>query len=186
MRSPLSLANRSHTTQLITAIGYGILCAVLYMVRIPIPGTPVPFIIQPFTSFAGSILLGGRYGLLSQLILICILPFTVWAPIGGWSLLWGPTSGYIWGFVIAGTLGRALMKPSYSRHVNAWILLLVTVGCLHVPGMLVLRSWYWFIGHSVPTWSLLFHQAITPFILGDTLKAAAAAYLYDHLHHRER
>lgn len=186
MRTFHHALERSPIKRLVATLGYGIFCATLYAIRIPIPGTPVPFIMQPLPSFFGSMLLGGRAGLISQLIMLCILPFTVWAPYGGWAMLWGPTSGYIWGFVVAGTLARALMKPSYSRARNGWILIFVTIACLHIPGMLVLRSWYWFIDHTIPSWSLLIHQAITPFILGDTLKAAAAVFLYEYLHRTER
>ena len=52
--------------------------------------------------------------------------------------------------------------------------MLLTITCIHLPGMLVLRAWYHFAGMEVPLWTTLLAQGMFPFVIGDALKALIA------------
>lgn len=186
MYTPHIFKKSTFSIRITTTLIVGIISALLHVIRIPLPGTPVPFVLQPLPSFFSTCLLGPWYGLASQLIAISILPFTLWAPLGGISMLWGATSGYIWGFVFVGTIAHSFLSPHRTWYYNSFIMITLTFTCLHLPGMCVLRTWYFFAGVKIPSWSLLLHQAIIPFIIGDTLKAVITALFYRSFNNSER
>ena len=172
----------SHTTLRTfgTVIFTALACVALHYVRIPFPGTPVPLIVQPLGAFCAGALLGPWYGLLSQLIYLATLPFTAWAPLGGIAMLWGPTIGYMWGIVLSSAAVGIIAKRPRSYTHTTILLCLITVLCIHLPGMAVLRAWYGAHAQAIPTWHALIGQAILPFLYGDLAKAMAAAYLIRH------
>ena len=81
------------------------------IISIPLPFSPVPLTLQlPFTLISG-VVLGPKYGAFCQLLYLALgaagLP--VFAQHrGGFNMLWGPTSGFLWGFVL-------------SAYVTGWI-----------------------------------------------------------------
>lgn len=161
----------------LSSIFMGILCALLHYIRISLPGTPVPLVIQPFGTFCAGALLGPWFGLFSQLIYLALLPFTAWSSVGGLSVLWGPTSGYIWGIVTSSFIVGMMVRENRTHTQAALALYIITAIYIYLPGMLILRVWYGSYAHVVPAWSTLLKQAIVPFLFGDLLKAVGAGYV---------
>ena len=92
-------ASKTHPLflSLLGALVFGLISTALYGVRIPLVGTPVPVIIQPLSSFIASSVLGPWYGLLSQFVMLAVLPYTFWAPFGGIAASFGVRQADIFG-----------------------------------------------------------------------------------------
>jgi len=139
---------------------------------VPLPGTPVPFTLQPVAVLLSGLLLGGVLGATSQLTYLAIgaagLP--VFALGGGLAYLAGPTGGYLLAFpVAAGIVGAiASDKPGLSRILIAGLAGLFVV---HVSGAAWLSLQPWFSGGSVEAFKISF----VPFLIGDLLKVALVA-----------
>ena len=136
-------------------------------VVIPLPHTPVPITLQTLVVLLAGATLGSRYGTLSMAfyLLLGTTGYHVFAG-GGWGLqtVFGPTGGYLLGFVLAqpaiGTLTR-------SRSAQRWLTTLVAMLCgsliIFGCGMIWLYVWSWTgsiakrwlgaCGRSCPGWS---------------------------------
>jgi biotin transport system substrate-specific component len=98
-----------------------VITAVLSYVRIPLPFSPVPVTGQTMGVMLSGALLGGAAGALSQgiYLLLGLVGLPVFA--GGAGALFGPTGGYLWGFVlgayIIGRLWERSARPSFRKGV---------------------------------------------------------------------
>ncbi len=150
-------------------------------VRIPLPFTPVPITLQTFFVLLSGVLLGSHLGALSQLsyIFLGALGLPIFTGAGsGLSYLFGPTGGYLFGFVLASLwLGKFI---KYSRDN-----LFAAFAILCIADLIILSSgivWLKFIfGYSFTKLLLI---GFIPFIPGDLLKALAATFLYLRLKSR--
>ena len=151
-------------------------------VRIPLPFTPVPITLQTFFVLLAGALLGKRLGLFSQLgyIFLGSLGLPIFAgAIGGLAALFGPTGGYLLGFVFAAyVIGRMLSIK--ERATFSWVVLAMAIGSLliYLPGAIQLAL----------ITQLGFKKAllagVIPFLPGDILKLLAASGLYYRLQER--
>ncbi len=167
---------------MILAAMFGAATAAGAFVIIPFP--LVPITLQTFfTSLAGA-LLGAPLGALSQLIylLLGILGLPVFAGgKAGLGVLFGPTGGYLTGFVAAafvvGKLTRLRENPGL-----AWIAASMAVG----QAVIYLLG----IGQLTLVAGLSLVKALSvgflPFLVGDALKIALAAVLVLRLRDRVR
>ena len=152
-----------------------ILTALGAFVRIPLPFSPVPLTLQTFFVLLSGVCLGGPLGATSQLsyVFLGVLGLPIFANAGsGLLYLFGPTGGYLFGFVLASFLVGRFIK--YNRD-NFFLTL-----CIFCIADLILLScgviWLKFLfGYSLT--KLLFIGFI-PFIPGDLLKAWGATLLY--------
>ncbi len=95
-------------------------------VYLPLPFNPVPITLQTFFTYLSGIILGPLLGPLSQLIYILLgcLNLPVFAGgTAGLGTLFGPTGGYLWGFLAAsGIIGlMAKGQRSFWRLVLAMV-----------------------------------------------------------------
>ena len=142
---------------------------------VPLPFSPVPITLQTlFTCMAGA-LLGGYLGALSQIIYVLLRTVGLPAFAGssaGFQMLVGPTGGYLLGFILGafviGKLVEMRQNPSFR-----WLLVCMTAGTavIYVVGVLQLANW---AGIGV---NEAFVIGVSPFIVGDTLKILATAYM---------
>jgi len=150
---------------------FGALTAAGAFIVIPLP--PVPITAQTFFMNVAAILLGGTLGALSQVIYIML--GVVGLPVfaggkAGLGVLFGPTGGYLAGFVLAafviGTVNRLKNNPGMLWHIFS---MLIGMCLIYLLGI----SWLAF------TAKLSFQKALAvgalPFIPGDLLKIALAA-----------
>lgn len=152
-------------------------------IRIPIPGTPVPITLQTFFVVLSGAVLGWRLGLFSQAGYIFLgaigLPvFQGYA--SGVAHIFGPTGGYLIGFMAASFLtGKILEKESrnlfkITASFAAGNVLLYALGTLWL--MLIYRI------------SLVNAIAIgvLPFVTIELAKIFLAAVLYSKISHRSK
>lgn len=156
-------------------ITFIILTSLGAFVRIPLPFTPVPVTLQTFFVLLSGALLGKGYGAVSQTAYLALgvagLPIFAQAGFGA-AYLFGPTGGYLAGFVLASLfLGRSI---KYAR-CNFFGLL----GLFLAADFIILASGtFWLkiiLGYG---FFKLLAVGFVPFVLPDILKAAFAALLY--------
>ena len=85
-------------------------------IAVPLPGTPVPFTLQPVAVLLAGALLGASGGFRSQSIYLAagLVGLPVFAAGGGWAYLLGPTGGYLLAFPLAAWLAGAFADRSRS------------------------------------------------------------------------
>ena len=152
---------------------FGALTAVGAYIIIPLP--PVPITLQTlFLGLAGT-LLGGRLGALSQVIylLLGIIGLPVFAGgKAGLGVLFGPTGGYLIGFVAAafviGKLTALKARPGF-----AWLCLSLVAGTavLYALGVLQLSL----VARLAPVKALA--VGVLPFLPGDGIKIVLTAWI---------
>jgi len=162
--------------------GFTGLCA---QIRFYLPFTPVPVTGQVFAVLLSGVVLGKRYGPLSQIFYLLLgiagIPWFVVGPIG-------PTGGYIVGFILApyligelyerlkksdkGYSNRRVYPLALSASFSGTLLsMLAGVGVIYLLGL---------IQFSIFTHTRLIHAvryAVLPFIPFDVGKALLAALL---------
>jgi biotin transport system substrate-specific component len=147
-------------------------------VRIPLPFNPVPLTLQTFFVLLSGACLAGNLGMFSQLVYVAlgITGFPLFTAAGsGWLYLFGPTGGYIFGFVLAALLIGRLIKYSAKTIFSVFILFCLADLLLLACGALWLKL---VTGCSL---TQAVFMGFLPFIPGDLLKAAAAAGVYSRM-----
>jgi biotin transport system substrate-specific component len=161
--------------RIIGVLAFIILTALGAFVRIPLPFSPVPITLQTFFVLLSGAFLGSNLGAITQLsyISLGVLGLPVFTGAGsGLLYLFGPTGGYLVGFVFASFLiGRCIR---YNENNFLFILALFCLGDLILlcTGVIWLKVIF---GYNLK--KLLFVGFI-PFIGGDILKAGFASSLY--------
>jgi biotin transport system substrate-specific component len=140
---------------------------------IPLP--PVPITLQTFVLFMAGALLGGRLGALSQVVyvLLGVMGLPVFAGgKAGLGVLFGPTGGYLLGFVagafVVGSLISMRRRPGLAWHfcaMAAGTLVIYLFGVIQLSLVAKLT-----LSKSVAV-------GVVPFIVGDVFKIVAAGVL---------
>ena len=160
-------------------VGFALLTALGAQVRIPLPFTPVPLSLQTFAVLLAGLVLGGGSGALSQAVYVAVgtLGAPVFAGGAGTAWLFGPTGGYLMGFVLAALLVGQLSRALDARQ-RPWRLLGVLAAgivAVYVPGVIWLALLTGMgLGKAVVFGAL-------PFVPGDVLKALLAATVWMRL-----
>jgi len=145
-------------------------------ISIPIPGSPVPMTGQTF----GVLLVGGALGLrrgfaavgLYVLLGLVGLPFFADGK-GGISIILGATGGYLIGFIVAGAVVGRLAELGWDRKfVGALGAMLVGEVVIYAIGL----PWLKAVGGL--SWQQTIDLGLTPFLIGDSIKAILAAALF--------
>ncbi len=150
------------------ALSFACLTGLLAQVKFFMPGNPIPLTGQVFAVLLAGVILGSRFGALSQGLYVGLgLAGVPWlAGVTGMFTL-----GYLVGFVIAAAIiGWAVEKYYKTRNFhNLLALMMVGVGIIYALGAL----WFGIMtGYGVMQVLTL---AVIPFIIGDAIKAIAAA-----------
>ncbi len=156
-----------------------VLTAVGAFVYIPLPYTPVPITLQTFFVLLTAMFLRKKDGLLSQSLYVGFgalgLPIFS-AAQGGLLKLFGPTGGYIFGFVFSVIVISSLLDYYYRQGRLTFLTTVFTLSCGIVSIYLFGGLWLSFYLHFSPI--EVFMLGIAPFVLGDILKVIFAAYIY--------
>jgi len=173
MTSLTSVATRDRQLTAVGVIGFAATMALAAQIAIPIPGTPVPFTLQPLAVVLAGLFLGPVAGAMSMVLYLAVgaLGLPVWAPMGapGILRLIGPTGGYLLASpaaaAIAGLIARRI--PSFAGRLLAAFLGIAT---LYLGGVAQLE---------LLTGSLERAAAMgtVPFILADLGKVVIAAII---------
>jgi biotin transport system substrate-specific component len=163
---------RPRAVTIIGVIGFALATAAASQVSFVIPGTPVPFTLQPMLVVLAGIWLGPVAGAASMTLYVVAgaLGLPVFTPFGapGILRLLGPTGGYLLAYPVAAALtGRKALEAGgdyWDRFRAAgWGMVVIYLGGLAQLTVLTrdLSSAVWL--------------GIAPFVLADFLKAALAA-----------
>jgi biotin transport system substrate-specific component len=168
---------RFRTVALVVA--FAGLTAVAAQISFHLPWTPVPVTGQTFAVLLSGAALGCRRGAASQLLYVALgavgLPFYADGD-GGWSAATGSTAGYLVGFVLAAAVVGALAERRQDRTMLT-----------SLPAMLAGTAVIYTFGAAWLARSLGVSGAeavelgVAPFLIGDTVKMAAAGVLFPAL-----
>jgi biotin transport system substrate-specific component len=171
MTSLTSVGARDRQLTVVGVIGFAATMAVAAQIAIPIPGTPVPFTLQPLAVVLAGLWLGPVAGAASMVLYLLVgaLGAPVFSPIGapGVLRLIGPTGGYLLAgpaaAAVAGLVARRF--PAFGGRLLGAFLGIAT---LYLGGVAQLE---------LLTGSLERAAAMgtTPFILADLGKVVVAA-----------
>ena len=171
MTSLTSVVARDRQLTLVGVIGFAATMALAAQVAIPIPGTPVPFTLQPLAVVLAGMVLGPVAGAASMMLYLLAgaVGLPVFAPIGapGFLRLIGPTGGYLLAAPAAAAVAGLIARhfPAFAGRLLAAFLGIAT---LYLGGVAQLE---------LLTGSLERAAAMgtTPFILADLGKVLVAA-----------
>ena len=159
----------------ILVVGYAVLVGLLAQLVIKLPFTPVPITGQTFGVLLGGMALGSRRALLGMLLYVLAgLVGVPWFAGGehGFSILSAASFGYLIGFVVAAAALGLLAERGFDRKPLLTLLAMVIgTAIIYFFGV----TWLWNSYHlSIGT---AIQLGMTPFLLGDAIKALLAAGL---------
>jgi len=163
----------NYVNKIFLALSFALLTAILAQAKFYLPGNAlVPITGQTFAVLLAGVVLG-KWGGISQCIYV---------GLGAMGLPWfanitGSTIGYLVGFIIAAFfLGFITDKYVKSRKLTSILplMLFTTFVLIYIPGLTYLYFYMSSLGVSFSLIELL-TIAVLPFIVGDIIKAVAAA-----------
>lgn len=172
-------ADRGTKTAL--ALGLAALTGVAAQIRVPLPFTPVPITLQTFAVLLAGIVLGMRYGGLSQALYVGVgLAGVPWFQSGGAGLghLLGPTGGYLIGFVAAAAaIGYVIDRYPRARRVPMLlgVLLVANFVVIYGVGLPWLFVWLSVVQGTAVSLMEVLTLGLFPFVPGDVVKLLGAA-----------
>lgn len=140
--------------------------------QVNIPMYPVPMTLQTLAVLAIGAGFGARLGA-ATLALYAIegaagLPFFAQMK-SGLAVITGATGGYIVGFILAAALVGYLAERGWDKSLGKMVLAsLLGAAVLYIPGLIWLHNF-------AADWAQTFEWGITPFLVGDIVKAVIAA-----------
>lgn len=156
-------------------VGAAAITALAAQWRFHLPFTPVPITGQTFAVLLTGAALGWRLGAAGQALYL--LAGLAGAPVftdggSGWEVLSGPTGGYIVGFVFAAALvGRAAERGHDRRFLGMVAAFLAGSAVIYLFGVVgLMAATGWPLTEAIA-------RGMTPFLVGDLVKAAAAGVL---------
>jgi biotin transport system substrate-specific component len=149
-------------------VGGALLTALFAQIAIEVPGSPVPVTGQTLAVGLVGATLGLRRGLASlglYFLLGLALPFYAEGH-HGWSVVWGPSGGYLVGFVVAaGVIGAMAERGADRSAVGAFAAFVLAQAVVFGFGLVGLKI---AVGES---WGWTIHNGFTVFIVGGIIKA---------------
>lgn len=163
--------------KIMLAIGMACATGFLAQVKFFLPWTPVPVVASQVGVVLAAVLLGRKWGGASMIIYAAAgfagIPWLA-GYNGGLSALFGPTSGYVFGFILAALfIGHVIDSSPRSRRILPLlgIILFAQLVLVYVPGLIQLAAWLHFVQGSAFSISGLLWMGYIPFIAGDIVKS---------------
>ncbi len=141
---------------------------------IHVPIGPVPIVLSTLFVLLSGLLLGSRWGLTSMglYLLVGAIGIPVFAGgKGGFAHFFGPTGGYLLGYVLAAGLTGFISER--SRGLLILDILAILVGSIAIYGLGV--PWLKMVTRM--SWTKTLMVGMVPFLLGDAIKASVAIIL---------
>lgn len=161
---------------------FAALTAVCGFISIPVPGTPIPIVLQNMLVVLTGLILGPAWGAAATVLFLAVgaLGLPVFSGgTGGIARFMGPTGGFLYGYALA-TLAAGLIaqRPKHGVKTPMLRLVLATVlgfVVMYIPGVL----------HFMKVMDKTFSQTMTlcvvPYIPGDIVKMVVAVLLSSKL-----
>jgi biotin transporter BioY len=165
----------SAVRDVILVVVYAALVGVLAQVVIVLPFTPVPITGQTFGVLLGGMALGWRRALAGMAVYVALglvgLPWFA-SGTGGFAVVRAPSFGYLVGFVVAAAALGRLAEMRFDRNP------LLTLGAMVAGNVIIyLFGVSWLMATIHVDLAQGIALGLTPFLLGDALKALLAAGL---------
>jgi biotin transport system substrate-specific component len=150
-------------------VGGAVLTGLAAQISVPVPGSPVPVTGQTFAALLVGTALGARRGFLSlALYALAGVAGVPWFA-GGASGAAAPSFGYILGMLIASTVLGALARRGADRSV------LRTAGAMLLGEAIIYAVGVPYLAFATGmSANAAIAAGLTPFLIGDALKAALA------------
>jgi biotin transport system substrate-specific component len=141
-----------------------------------VPHDPIPWTGQTF----GVLMVGGALGLRRGLLAVALyvllgyvgLPFFAEGKSGA-SVIFGPTGGYLIGFIVAAAVVGRLAELGWDRRFGGAIgMMLIGSAIIYAIGL----PWLGAVANLTPSETIA--AGLTPFILWDAVKLAVAAGIF--------
>ncbi|WP_263170458.1 biotin transporter BioY [Streptomyces sp. SCSIO ZS0520] len=166
---PASSTARARVRDLVLVVSGAALTGLAAQISVPVPGSPVPVTGQTFAALLVGTALGARRGLLSLVLYTLVgMAGVPWFAEGS-SGASAPSFGYVLGMLLAATLTGALARRGGDRSVprtaGTMVLGSAVIYAVGVPYLALATG----MGLSEAV-----AAGLTPFLLGDALKAALA------------
>ena len=162
---------RRTTKSIVFTALFAALTAACAFISIPVPGTPIPIVLQNLMVVLSGMLLGPLLGTVSTVVFILagLLGIPVFSGgTGGFAKLMSPTGGFIIGYAISSLVsGLILGKPKLDgkKHVVRTILTaLFGFAVMYIPGVLH------FMNSMEKTLSETMILCVIPYLPGDLIK----------------
>ena len=152
-----------------------LLCALLCVcsqIQIPLP--PIPVSLSLLAVHITGALLGASWSAaaVSCYVLLGAVGVPVFAGFGGGlSVLFGPTGGFLFGYIASAAVTGALVRRSGFTKKNLMLSMVAGTLACYLPGTL----WFMFLSHT--TLAAALAACALPFLPGDLLKILFAALL---------
>jgi biotin transport system substrate-specific component len=168
----------SRTNDVLCVLAASLLIALSAQVSLPLPFTPIPITGQSFAVLLSGAVLGPKRGALS--VLAYLLEGAVGLPFFangafGMARLFGPSGGYLFGFVLAAWLSGWWAYRGADRNVNSafvgFALAQVAIYAIGIP----------WLGFYLGFDGTLLTKAFYPFLPGLLIKSAAAGFILPSL-----
>lgn len=158
------------TKQRIVTSLFAALTAAGALISIPLPFSPVPLTLQIFFTLLAGLVLGSKWGAVSQIVYLLLggIGLPVFAGgVAGFQALVGPTAGYLWGFVLAAYVVGLFAERTDVLGMDV---------CAVAVGLLVIYLFGTLLLARIAGLSLIkaMSLGVVPFIPGDLVKAAVA------------
>lgn len=172
-----------HTRELTAAALFCALTAICSQISLPLPFTPVPINLAAFAVLAAAGLLGCRGAVLSiaAYLLLGAAGVPVFAGFrGGLSVLAGPTGGYLAGYLAAAWITGWLLKAPGKKAFATVLAMAAGLAACYLLGTV------WFLMLTGSGLAAALGSCVIPFLPGDAVKIAAAAFLTQKLQRKAR
>ena len=170
-----TLPTRRTMVTVALVVGFALFTAATAQIRIPLPGTVVPLTGQTLGVLLTGAALGSVAGSSSMLLYVFLgaigLPFYA-GGTSGWNHLTGATFGYFVGFIVAAWVVGWFAEQRRDRVVRTAIPAFI-VGSLVIYFFGV--GWLWL--DTPLDLSTAISDGMTPFLIGDAIKALIAGLL---------
>ena len=179
MTSLTTTLRQTKSTTIVWVVGWALAVTAAAQITMPVPGTPVPFTLQPLVVVLAGLMLGPVAGAASMLLYLTagVLGAPVFSPIGapGIARLFGPTGGYLIAYPaaawIAGMLGSSRSGVDESTRmgfVRRFVAACAGIAMIFIGGIAQLTI-------LTGSFQSAVQLGITPFAALDIVKALIAA-----------
>lgn len=176
-----SIQNSSTLKKIMLSFLMACFTGIMAQIIIQLPWTPVPITAQTFAVLTAGLILGKKYGALSQILYILIgILFIPWfgGMTGGINIVLGSDIGYFLGFIIASYfIGSITEKYARSRKFTRSMIVIgiANFALIYIPGLVGLALWIYITQGTILTIPSLLMMGFIPFIFGDILKVVSAS-----------
>ena len=157
---------------------FAAISAVSGFIAVPIPGTPIPIVLQNMMVVLSGMLLGPLLGTASTVLFIVagLLGLPVLSGgTGGFAKLMGPTGGFIIGYAFSSlAAGLVVGRPAVGKKISlVWTIIAAVLGfsIMYVPGVIH------FMRSLDKTFSETLALCVLPYLPGDAIKTVLCVIL---------